>query len=541
MLKNIRFIKYLSANLKISLIISSIFILQSCTILAQTPSYPIKNINGVDYVVYTVQAKEGFYRVSKNLNTTEEIIKKYNPATESGLKEGMEIIIPAVKQVVVNSNYIEHKVEKKQTIFSITKKYNISATELIENNPQLTDRAIQTGEILRIPISPKQQESKPSTQLKKEENKAILVDNTKHNNSVNNNNNGQPINLNINTSNQKSGKHLNIAFLLPFMVDQKVEASDKRFIEFYAGALIAINDLKEKGYNFDIYTYDVEKSDIKMMEIFQDTMLRRMNLIVGPAYSNQISLACDFARINKITTLIPFSSKIIGIETNKYVYQFNPGQEIEIQKLQSILLTEATTSNIIFADVNKLNSVDDGFYRSQALKKFMDEKELNYTTLTLDVDSLHLIRLSLNPLKENIIFFNTSRINYVNLFLKELSRLSNTVNLKFYEPYSWKSIKTDKPRSFYLSTFKTEYPEDIYDNYSNKFSSIFGWTSSSELPRYDLLGYDLINYFVMYVVENNNNKLLKYPYYEGIQSNMQFEKTVYDDGGYINNSLNHYE
>lgn len=533
MLKFIRLHINLSINLKVSITILSVFILQSCALLAQTPSYPVKKINGVECIVYVVQPREGFYRISKNFNTTEAIIKEYNPTAENGLKSGMEIYIPISNQNQPKDGFIEHKVEKKQTIFSIRKKYNITEAELIEANPALKERALQTGEILKIPVNKKIDDSKSNEPIiKSEDNKEKLTE--KNNNLQENNING------ILNNKIKEQKHFNIAFLLPFMLDQKAETTDKRFVEFYAGSLVAINELKEKGYNFDIFTYDVEKSDVKMMEVLQDTNLYNMNLIIGPAYSNQISLACDFARINRIKTLIPFSSKIIDIETNKYIYQFNPGQDLEMQKLQSIILNEGVDSNIIFADVNKLNTYDDGYYRSQTLKKFMDDNLMNYTTLTLDVDSLHLIRQSLNPLKENIVFFNTSRINYVNLFLREFSRLSYTANLKFYEPYSWRTIKTEKPRSFYLSTFKSEYPEDLYENYSNNFSSIFDWISSNESPRYDLLGYDLINYFINYILQNNNSTQTTYPYSEGIQSNIQFEK-ISIDGGYINNTLNHYE
>lgn len=533
MLKFIRLHINLSINLKVSITILSVFILQSCALLAQTPSYPVKKINGVECIVYVVQPREGFYRISKNFNTTEAIIKEYNPTAENGLKSGMEIYIPISNQNQPKNGFIEHKVEKKQTIFSIRKKYNITEAELIEANPALKERALQTGEILKIPVNKKIDDTKPNEPIiKSEDNKEKLTEK---------NNNLQENNLNdILNDKTKEQKHFNIAFLLPFMLDQKAETTDKRFVEFYAGSLVAINELKERGYNFDIFTYDVEKSDVKMMEVLQDTNLYNMNLIIGPAYSNQISLACDFARINRIKTLIPFSSKIIDIETNKYIYQFNPGQDLEMQKLQSIILNEGVDSNVIFADVNKLNTYDDGYYRSQTLKKFMDDNVMNYTTLTLDVDSLHLIRQSLNPLKENIVFFNTSRINYVNLFLREFSRLSYTANLKFYEPYSWRTIKTEKPRSFYLSTFKSEYPEDLYENYSNNFSSIFNWTSSNESPRYDLLGYDLINYFINYILQNNNSTQTTYPYSEGIQSNIQFEK-ISIDGGYINNTLNHYE
>lgn len=324
------------------------------------------------------------------------------------------------------------------------------------------------------------------------------------------------------------------------MLDQKHDASDKRFIEFYTGALIAIKQAKENGINFDIHTFDAEKSDLKIMEILQDSNLAKMDLIVGPAFSNQISVIGDFARMHKVKTLIPFSSKIIDIETNPYLYQFNPGQDTELKKLKEIIQYEGNKTNFIFAELSHISPNDDSFVLSRSLKQLMQSENLSFKTIYLNPDSLHHIRQALNPLKENTVFFNTSRINNLSIYLSELKRLSASVNLKIYEPFSWRNSKLEKPRSFYLSVFKNEYPESAYEQYANEFSSLFDWTPSSELPRYDLLGYDLMHYFIREVLTIKNSPAESYPIREGIQSNLKFEKAA-TTGGYINRLINHYE
>ena len=43
-----------------------LFLMLSVCALAQ--DYPIKNIDGVDYYVYTVEPSEGLYRISKKFN-----------------------------------------------------------------------------------------------------------------------------------------------------------------------------------------------------------------------------------------------------------------------------------------------------------------------------------------------------------------------------------------------------------------------------------------------------------------------------------------
>lgn len=134
----------------------SAFMLQSCLLFAQTPSYPVKNVNGIECIVYKVQPAEGFYRISKNFNTTEAEIRAVNPQITDGLKAGMEIYIPVQQKTKTEKNYIEHLVEKKQTIFRIRKMYNITEEELIEMNPHLKQNSLRTGEILKIPLPKKE-------------------------------------------------------------------------------------------------------------------------------------------------------------------------------------------------------------------------------------------------------------------------------------------------------------------------------------------------------------------------------------------------
>ena len=74
----------------------------------------------------------------------------------------------------------------------------------------------------------------------------------------------------------------------------------------------------------------------------------------------------------------------------------------------------------------------------------------------------------------------------------------------------------------------------------NRFSSLFTWTPSYDFPRYDLLGYDLMSYFLKSVLTNPAEKIDIYPVFEGVQSDMQFEKAT-KIGGFINKQLYHYE
>ena len=53
-------------------------------------------------------------------------------------------------------NFISHKVKKRETIFGITRSYNITEKQLIEYNPLMEKVGLRKRVLLRIPVYNKQ-------------------------------------------------------------------------------------------------------------------------------------------------------------------------------------------------------------------------------------------------------------------------------------------------------------------------------------------------------------------------------------------------
>lgn len=533
-------LRYVSPVSVVPLIIISLIILLSVPVWAQDTAagHPVKTVDGTKFYEYTVKPAEGFYRVRVTFNITEEELLRYNPHARGGLIAGMKLLIPIREDVreksrkETESTYREHIVERKQTVFRIRKMYSVSEEELLALNPHIKGRSLREGDILKIPVK------KNESPEKEAEKKATTVE------PKNGNKKEKTIDLDvlnkINNPATIEKQHYKIAFLLPFMLDQRNESADSRFVEFYAGALLAINKEKEKGKQLDVYTFDTEKSDVKLMEILNDTIFRQVDLIVGPAYSNQVPLVCDFSRVHRKKTLIPFTSRIYDLESNEYIYQFNPGQETELAKLTEILMRDAGTQNLIFVENPYVAQNDESNQLVAQLKVLLRNNKTDFSTVLLDPSHPEQLKASLHAKKENIFLFNTNRINVLSGQLRQLIQLSDSFNIKIYEPYSWRSSKSDKPASFYLSVFRSEYSENEYEEYMTRFSEVFNWLPATENPRFDLLGYDLMQYYFITSEMPSGAKYLQYPLYEGIQSTIQFEKTS-TNGGYINKQLIHFE
>ncbi len=124
-------------------------------------SYPKKVANEVNTVTsipkngsYTVEQGDTLYSLSKRFGVSIDKLKEYNPALKDGLKAGMNLVFhkaPVVKEKTpIITGYEFYEVVKGDTIYNLTRRYNISAEELKTANPELVN-GLKLGMTLKIP------------------------------------------------------------------------------------------------------------------------------------------------------------------------------------------------------------------------------------------------------------------------------------------------------------------------------------------------------------------------------------------------------
>jgi len=131
------------------------FVFLSVSLFSQSDSLVIRD--GKKYKAHLVQPKETLFGISKVYNFSVNEILSVNPGLEaSGLQPGMQVLIPlaiSVEPVLDNSTSITnttdkgvtHKVEKKETLFGIAKRYNTSVNELLRLNPIIESEGLKEG------------------------------------------------------------------------------------------------------------------------------------------------------------------------------------------------------------------------------------------------------------------------------------------------------------------------------------------------------------------------------------------------------------
>lgn len=133
-------------------------LLLTCSLTAFSLDLPIKTIGNTDFYCYKVQAKETIFGISKKLNISQDDLKKYNPSVANGLKKDYILLIPVSliqekdeqNDVIVSTNCFTHTVQKGETLYGISKTYNVSQDTIIALNPEVV-KGVKTGQKLQIP------------------------------------------------------------------------------------------------------------------------------------------------------------------------------------------------------------------------------------------------------------------------------------------------------------------------------------------------------------------------------------------------------
>jgi LysM repeat protein len=363
---------------------------------------------------HIIEPKETKYGISKKYGMTVLELERLNPQIVSEFPIGFKLVVSgnAINQAVIENatrdsagtsdselakqssvakpaaekstvekkstkKYLEEYVVKpKETIYGIANDYGISEQELISLNPELK-RGIKLGMILRVP---KGQRKEP---VKKEQGNLLKT---------------------VNTNARKQ-----LALLLPFNIS-KIESDtinstqarlkkDKFLnltLDFYSGALMAIDSAKVLGMNVDIKILDSQetKNSSNVAALVQQNNLQNMDAIVGPFYQSNVEKLAELLEPTKTPVISPLSKEIGKKYTN--LYQSMPSAEFLRNSIFDFM--KAKNGNIIAVVDTKKGSVkqyiqemqpnvriaglsEKGTFVADSLKVLFQKDKLNYVVL----------------------------------------------------------------------------------------------------------------------------------------------------------------
>ena len=512
--------------------------------------------NGDNQVTFhTIQSGETLYKLSVKYGVSVERICQANPGLSAkNFRVDQVIAIPPVaKSEQVSAEVIDqlpsspakvekkdeslkpncrdmHRVERKETVYSICKQYGITEEELLAANPEIKNKKLKKGKFLCIPY-PKETATtstpiQPQTNVDATLTDAQLFDKNKKKNEK------------IST--------IKAAVVLPFNTDGTGTRDEQvRMVEYYEGFLMAMDSLKKQGISIDLYTYDSGKTASSVNKILNKAEMKNMDIIFGPAHPEQVKPMAEFAQKHNSRLVIPFSSKGDDVFGNPAVYQINTPQSYLYSEVYEHYLRKFPNAHVIFLDAATGHTDKDDFVKG--LKEELKNRQITFKELRGENINPEGMKLAVDSLRENVIIPTSGKNVVLTKILPQLivtSREHPNYDMKLFGYPEWQTYTDDHLASFFeLNTYfySSFYTNNLFPaaiQFTNAYRKWFSKDMANTFPKYGMLGFDTAYFFLKGLNDYGSNfeDQVKQMQVTPIQTGFKFDR-VNNWGGFINRKV----
>jgi LysM repeat protein len=483
-------------------------------------------------VYHYVLPKETKYSIAKQYGITIQELERKNPEVVSNLPEGFKLLVKGnapkgdktvvsePKKEIVNSNpvpttsainYLNYVVKSKETLYSLSKMFGMSQEELIVLNPALSDGVVE-GMNLKVPstiaISP--ETKKEYTELSK-------------------------------STGITSRKKLTL--LLPFNVS-KIEGDtvnsmamrlkkDKFLnmtLDFYAGALVAIDSARTLGLNIEVKILDSQetKNSSNVASLINTNNLENSDAIIGPFYQSNVEKTAELLNKNQVPVISPLS-KDSGVSYAN-IFQSIPAPDAVKNAMFDYMRSKG--GNIVAVVDKKKESV------IQFIKE--NHKDVKFSSLSANgsVSAENLKSLFVKD-KINFVVMETGNTGMIKSTIAAmLSSMSiYKVQLVILEPNE--TLDTDEINVSNLAKLKLTYPSITRENESPEaliFEKEFKKKNKIYPSAFATRGFDITFDTMMRLSQNKKyQETVDSTATEQVDNKFEFYKK--SDGGYSNRGI----
>jgi LysM repeat protein len=492
--------------------------------------------------LHTIQPGETLYQLTVIYGVSASQICAANPGLSAdNFRAGQVITIPsktkseAASRPASQSRYRDiHQVEKKETIYSISRLYGITEEELIEANPELRTEKLKKGQFVGIPYAKGTPGTKPKTGNAGAGNAGVGSSASPT----------RPETVTSPKANQKPSV-LKVGVVLPFMTEGTVSHEEQtRMVEYYEGFLMAVDSLKTRGVNIDLYTYDTGKDAQGIQNVLAKSELKDMHLIFGPGYSTHIHPLAEFAKQHDIRLVVPFTAKNEEVFKNPAIFQINTPQSYLYNEVYEHFTRIFSNAQVIFLDPDNGDTSKQEFIRG--LKAELKSQRISYKEVKGDDITPENLQSMMSRVVDNV-FVPTSGQNIA--LIKLLPQLIVTkrdnpdYRVKLFGYPEWQTFTVDHLSNFYeLDTYfySSFYTNNLFPaaiQFAKSYRKWFSKDLTNTYPQYSMLGFDTGYFFLKAMAdygthfEDRMNDMRITP----IQTGFKFERV--GTGGYVNRKV----
>lgn len=179
-----------------------------------------------------------------------------------------------------------------------------------------------------------------------------------------------------------------IKLLIPLNSDGQNVPADSRFVHFYAGALLALEELDAEGIKLDVKVTDVEEGAFKVSENADQLASEGTDMIIGPFDREDIRVLAEKCKMAQIPLVSPWQTSTKITNENPYYIQMKPNLKEHFLKL-----AENTTANYAKGEVaiigkNNKETTSWVQYFQTCASQFTQQPEF-FSTYFVTADSLN--------------------------------------------------------------------------------------------------------------------------------------------------------
>lgn len=461
------------------------------------------------FFVHKVEPKQTVFSICKAYGITSDDLVVANPDVKNGLKAGAILYIPVdpvtaaadsaarsasatVQEEVKDdtpversdspTRVIEHRVRLFESARSIARKYDIDTDDLLDYNG-IKARDITPGMIVLVPL--REAAGQGDEHAPDGDDEETVIEKPADNGQETPEEPMPPVRK---VRWFSAGDPLRIALVLPFNASaSKASAS---FLNFYCGALMAVQDQKEQGAHVVLNVFDLAQG---AEAILSDSKFDGCDLVIGPAEAATMDPFLRYSDERGIAFVSPLDHKADSlVEFHPFLYQVPASPRVQAANLvdglhaglhERIIVVKGPAADSIF-----LQQVEAALRQNDITYRLASVGELNSLVGTGSS--------RMNPAKVIIGTENktvaTEAIRILNALAKKNVplevRCTNRVrNYETSDPDALFNIAARVPAPYFV-----DYTDDRDRTFVLQYRALF----SAEPDDFAFQGYDVLYYFI---------------------------------------------
>lgn len=456
----------------------------------------LKVKNGTTLIKHHVVKGETLYALTKKYGSDINEVNSVNPEAAAGLKLDQIIYfpvkavpveredpiasVPVETKVVFTDSIVNYTVKQGETLYTISKRYMISATDLQKFN-NLKSSTISPGATLKIPVKKEKIDQIPIREVSDVPNPKV----------------DQELLFSKKSEYQ-------IAVLLPFGLDKTLGAGLKNLAtEYYMGMNLAVDSLEKLGIKAKINVIDFPIDSAEVVAALKKPELKTMDLIIGPLIPSAADLVGAFCKKNSIRMVCPSSVNSAILKDNPYVYAAVASEITQQNILARYTIDNFKNAQIVLVNIDPKKDAD--LYNAYRAK-YIELAAKNGSPKLVEVklaDIGTMIRRDGNTVFVVPTSIEANAVKFINA-LHKLRNKAGSGTISVLGTKDWAGF--DDLNGYYKSTYNIQWCTSSDLNYSDQLTEdllrVYRAQYNADMTKVSVQGYDIMRYFIPYLFQD---------------------------------------